>query len=311
MDKLNILSSELWLYGALAAAGVTAFILGFAFAGLFRASSKRPRALLGYRATDRNQALEQNAILKLIWPVVAFATGYAMHLSLQGLRESAAKLLVDSGAPLGLDVDELFGLEIASMLVCIGVAVPICLMTGAGSGVYILAGGIGLGLPVLMINEQIGVRFKSINRGLPQALDLIVMAMGAGLDFTGSLRNVVERWTDKKDPMYKELNRFSQELNLGKTRREALEDLAERAPTQLVKTFVANVIQSEQRGTPLVEILQIQADVARQRRFQAAEQQAGRAGVMVLMPLLLIMAATVLVMFGGLIVKGFRGTLTS
>jgi tight adherence protein C len=78
-----------------------------------------------------------------------------------------------------------------------------------------------------------------------------------------------------------------------------------------VRTFVANVVQAEQRGTPLVEILAIQADVARTRRFQTAEKIAGRAGVMVLLPLMLIFMATILVLFGGLIVKGIRGELTS
>ncbi|HWE27462.1 MAG TPA: type II secretion system F family protein, partial [Polyangia bacterium] len=176
---------------------------------------------------------------------------------------------------------------------------------------YILFFLVGVMVPSLYLTEIAQERFKSINRGLPQALDLVVMAMGAGLDFTGSLRNVVERWTDKKDPMFLELSRFLHELSLGKTRREALEAFAVRAPTELVKTFVGAVIEAEQRGTPLVEILAIQADVARTRRFQTAEKIAGRAGVMVLLPLMLIFMATILVLFGGLIVKGIRGELTS
>ena len=99
------------------------------------------------------------------------------------------------------------------------------------------------------------------------------------------------------------------ELSLGKTRKEALEDLAYRAPTELVKAFVTNATQAEKRGTPLVEVLRIQAEVARTKRFQTAEKVAGRAGVVILMPLMFIFAATVLVMFGSLIVKGFRGQL--
>ena len=70
-----------------------------------------------------------------------------------------------------------------------------------------------------------------------------------------------------------------------------------------------NAVQAEKRGTPLVEILRIQADVARTKRFQTAEKIAGRAGVDILMPLMFIFAATVLIMFGSLIVKGFRGQL--
>jgi tight adherence protein C len=123
------------------------------------------------------------------------------------------------------------------------------------------------------------------------------------------VRHLVEKWSDKKDPLCEEMARFLHELSLGKTRREALEDLAYRAPTELVKAFVTNAIQAEKRGTPLVEVLKIQAEVARTKRFQTAEKIAGRAGVVILMPLMFIFAATVLVMFGSLIVRGFRGQL--
>jgi tight adherence protein C len=133
--------------------------------------------------------------------------------------------------------------------------------------------------------------------------------MGAGLDFVGAVRNVVEKWTDKEDALYEELSRFLSELNLGKTRREALEDLEFRAPTDLVKTFVTNAIQAEKRGTPLVEMLKVQAEVARTKRFQQAEKIAGRAGVVILLPLMLIFGATLLLVFGPLIIRAFRGDL--
>jgi tight adherence protein C len=168
---------------------------------------------------------------------------------------------------------------------------------------------LGMMLPGLWLQEKAQTRLTAINRGLPQALDLIVLSMGAGLDFIGAVRHVVEKWSDKADPLCEELSRFLHELSLGKTRKEALEDLAYRAPTELVKAFVTNAIQAEKRGTPLVEILRIQADVARTKRFQTAEKVAGRAGVVILAPLMFIFAATVLVMFGSLIVKGFRGQL--
>jgi tight adherence protein C len=161
----------------------------------------------------------------------------------------------------------------------------------------------------LWLSETAQTRLAGINRGLPQALDLVVMSMGAGLDFIGAVRHVVEKWSDKRDPLCEELSRFLHELGLGKTRKEALEDLALRAPTDMVRAFVTNAVQAEKRGTPLVEILRIQADVARTQRFQTAEKVAGRAGVVILMPLMFIFAATVLVMFGSLIVKGFRGSL--
>jgi tight adherence protein C len=309
-DTMQSLSSNpafLWLVGSLGAAAVATFLIVMSLVPKPRQVAR----LMGYRATARREGLEQNQFLKMAWPLVELGAQYSSGIAMPEWRQSMAKLLRDSGAPLGLDVDELVGVIFTSTVSLLALAFVVAQLKGFGFGVYILAGFIGIFLPFMWLSEQGKERFKSINRGLPQALDLVVMAMGAGLDFTGSLRNVVERWTDRKDPMFLELSRFLHELSLGKTRREALEDLAVRAPTELVRTFVANVVQAEQRGTPLVEILAIQADVARTRRFQTAEKIAGRAGVMVLLPLMLIFMATILVLFGGLIVKGIRGELTS
>jgi tight adherence protein C len=307
MSEMMLTPTNLLLLGALGAGGIAAFVLVLAILP----SSRRVVALTGYRANSRQEGLERNRALKLMWPLVELGTQYASRLAMPAWRARATELLREAGAPLGLDVDELFGVVFASTAVGLGMAFLINLVRPMGAGLYILGGAAGVFMPFQALSEQGKLRFKQINRGLPQALDLIVMAMGAGLDFTGSLRHVVERWRDKRDHMYIELHRFLHELSLGKTRREALEDLAVRAPTELVRTFVANVIQAEQRGTPLVEILAIQAEVARTRRFQTAEKIAGRAGVVILLPLMLIFAATLLVLFGGLIVKSMRGTLTS
>lgn len=307
MANLANFNPSWFLLAMLASGGVAAFMAVLVVVP----AARRHVNLVGYRASARRDGLKESGMLRLIWPLVELGAQHASKLGVQEWRVAATNLLVEAGSPLGLDVDEFFGLIFASCVSCCGVAFVVATAKDWGAGIYMLALGLGIWMPLTWVGEQGKERFKSINRGLPQALDLIVMAMGAGLDFTGSLKSVVERWTDKKDPMYHELSRFLHELGLGKTRREALEDLAVRAPTQVVRTFVANVIQAEQRGTPLIDILAIQADVARTRRFQTAEKIAGRAGVLVLLPLMLIFAATILVLFGGLIVKNYRGTLTS
>jgi tight adherence protein C len=307
MDSILWNSSTALFAGAVAAAGAAGFVLGL----MVLPSQRHVHALGDYHAASRAKALAESRMLKLLWPLVELGAQYAMMIKAPGLRAGLAKLLRDAGGPLDLDVDELLGLAFAGTAVGLAFAFVFNLGKGVGNGLYLVGGGMGLFAPFMWLTEMGKDRFKMINRGLPQALDLIVMAMGAGLDFTGSLRHVVERWSDKRDWMYLELHRFLHELNLGKTRREGLEDLAERAPTQVVRTFVANVLQAEQRGTPLVEILQIQAEVARSQRFQAAEKAAGRAGVVILMPMMLIFAAVMLVLFGGVIVKFMRGGLTS
>ena len=276
---------------------------------LFIPSDIRDPVLRGYRATRRRDALEKSALLRLFWPLVRLCTYYAQLVNAKDWKEKKSLQLRNAGEPMGLSPDDFLGFNIATTLTGIGLGVLVSWLMGMGFGVVIVFAFLGLMMPSMWLAEKAQTRLASINRGLPQALDLVVLSMGAGLDFIGAVRHVVEKWSDKRDPLCEELSRFLHELSLGKTRKEALEDLAYRAPTELVKAFVTNAIQAEKRGTPLVEILRIQADVARTKRFQTAEKIAGRAGVVILMPLMFIFAATVLVMFGSLIVKGFRGQL--
>jgi tight adherence protein C len=301
----NIQLSNVWLIAGLVAAGACAMAVVL----LFIPSELKEPQLRGYRATRRRDALEASTLLKMIWPAIMLCTFYAQLIGAKEWKEKKSLQLRNAGEPWGLSPDEFLGLNIFSTFFGFLGAFLFAYATGMGNGIVIVGAFLGLMLPNMWLNEKAQVRLQSINRGLPQALDLIVLSMGAGLDFIGAVRHVVEKWSNKRDPLCEELSRFLHELSLGKTRREALEDLAYRAPTELVKAFVNNATQAEKRGTPLVEVLKIQAEVARTKRFQTAEKVAGRAGVVILMPLMFIFAATVLVMFGSLIVKGYRGQL--
>jgi tight adherence protein C len=299
--------SNVWLAVAIASGAALAMATVLLFVPNF--DEIRDPVLRGYRATRRRDALAQSGFLKLMWPFIRFCTYYAALIPAREWKEKKSLALRNAGEPWGLSPDEFLGLIIASTIGSTVISFLFAHATEMGMGLVIVGGFLGGVLPTLWLNERGQTRLQSINRGLPQALDLIVLSMGAGLDFIGSVRHVVEKWSDKRDPLCEELSRFLHELGLGKTRKEALEDLAYRAPTEIVKAFVTNAIQAEKRGTPLVEVLRIQAEVARTKRFQTAEKIAGRAGVVILMPLMFIFAATVLVMFGSLIVKGFRGQL--
>ena len=298
------LSSVFLIVGLVAAAAAAASVVI-----LFVPSDMRDPVLRGYRSTRRREALEQSALLRMVWPLIRLCTYYAQLTKMTEWKEKTSLRLRNAGEPWGLSPDEFLGLTIAATASGFFGSFLFAYLTGMGYGIVIVGSFLGLVMPGMWLSEKAQTRLQSINRGLPQALDLIVLSMGAGLDFIGAVRHVVEKWSDKRDPLCEELSRFLHELSLGKTRREALEDLAYRAPTELVKAFVTNAVQAEKRGTPLVEVLRIQAEVARTKRFQTAEKIAGRAGVVILMPLMFIFAATVLVMFGSLIVKGFRGQL--
>jgi tight adherence protein C len=131
-------------------------------------------------------------------------------------------------------------------------------------------------------------RRKSIHDGLPCVIDLLSLALSAGIDFPGAIRQVVSKTSNPNDPLIIEFNFILHELSVGKTRKDTLQGLAARAPIETVRDFVAAVVQAEERGTPLEEVLRIQAHVSREKRSVLAEEAAARAGAKMFGPIILI-----------------------
>jgi tight adherence protein C len=166
-------------------------------------------------------------------------------------------------------------------------------------GIFVfMLGAFGGLMPHLQVTGEIERRFKQVNRGLPHTIDLVALTMSAGLDFPGAMRQVTEKTADRRDAIYEELNRILQELELGRTRKQALLAFADRCPTEAVRDFTSSVVQAEEKGNPLAEVLQIQATMLRMRRSVAAEESAARAGVLMMGPLMLIFATIMLIILG-------------
>ena len=127
--------------------------------------------------------------------------------------------------------------------------------------------------------------------------------MSAGQDFPGAIRQVVEKSSDPDDALVEEFGRMLQELGLGKTRKAVLLAFAERAPLESVNEFVNAVVQAEERGNPVSEVLQIQAGVSRMRRSARAEDAAAKAGVAMVAPLFLLFLCIMLLIMGPMLLK--------
>jgi tight adherence protein C len=146
-------------------------------------------------------------------------------------------------------------------------------------------------------------RARDISRGLPYVIDLLALAMSAGLDFPGGVRQIIMRSSDRADALNEELERILQELSLGHTRKDALLAFADRSGIVPVREFVNAVVQAEQRGNPLAETLTIQATVSRQRRSMRAEEAAERSATLIYAPLALLMVSILLLIGGPLVLK--------
>lgn len=160
----------------------------------------------------------------------------------------------------------------------------------------------GIALPYLQIQEVVRSRFKAITRGLPHAIEIADMCMGAGLDFPGALRMVSKPTTGNPDAVVGELSALLEELELGHTRKKALKHLAERVPTRAVEDFTYTVIQADQEGNPLARVLHVQGRMLSMRRRVAAEEAAARAGVLIIAPMVLLLGCIMLLLMGPLVV---------
>jgi tight adherence protein C len=140
---------------------------------------------------------------------------------------------------------------------------------------------LGLVAPLFFLRRAARLRQKTIWRSLPNALDLMTTCVEAGLSLDFALQRVAERY---KGPLSDEINRTLRETGLGRTRKEALTDMAERVDIPDVATFVNSVVQAETLGTSIGAVLRAHSADLRRRRRQRAEQIARHAPVKMVFP---------------------------
>lgn len=159
-----------------------------------------------------------------------------------------------------------------------------------------------LAFPALWLRGRILARHNSIRRSLPFVLDILTLSVEAGLDFMTALQRHVER--AQVDPLTEELMRVIREIQVGKTRREALRDMSQRINFADLRSVINSLIQADELGVSIGGILRIQANQIRQRRFERAEKLANEAPVKMLFPLMFfIFPAVFLVLLGPIMTR--------
>jgi tight adherence protein C len=257
---------------------------------------------LGMRGLVRSRSLEQSGLWRAVEPSVRWIGVRVRPLLGHRFRDYLDRQILLAGDPLGLLSEELLALTlvVAAAGSALGAAgawvsdrnVPVCCLLGT------LLGALVPFLTLVNLQEE---RKKSVHNGLPVVIDLLSLALSAGIDLPGSIKQVVAKTSNPNDPLIEELNVILYELSVGKTRQDALKGFADRVPIEAVRDFVAAVVQAEERGTPLEEVLRIQAQTSRQRRSVRAEESAARAGVKMFGPLLIIFCVVMLLILAPLV----------
>lgn len=269
--------------------------------------------IFGYRLTKRQRLMEEDALYAAVLPLVKIFAHYMRNipdlpfLKMSKIRSNLREKLMRSGFMGAFTPNEFLGLCCVSGLgAMVFVLIVTLILAGMSNlGLALVAGIAAMGLPYLSLNSAIAMRLVEIDRRLPYMVDLLVLSMRAGLDFMSALDRVVARGQlqNPDDPIIQEFGVVLQEMRVGTARTDALINLCERVKSEYLDSMVGAIIQSERRGTPLANILEIQVDTIRNKRTQRIEKIASQAAVKILFPLMFIFGAVMVVVMGAMVLR--------
>ncbi len=242
---------------------------------------------------------------RVIKPIIANLARFFGRLTPKQGTEKLRQQLVQAGNPYNMQVAEFTGMRLMSALVLGGVGVGLSWLGGSDMKSLLLYGVVmlvfGYLLPVFWLGGRVKKRKKIILKTLPDAIDLMTISVEAGLAFDGAMQRVADKWDNA---LSAEFARAISEMRVGKLKRDALKEMVGRTGVNDLATFVASIIQADQLGVSISKVLRIQSEQMRVRRRQRAEEQAHKAPILMMIPLVfLIFPATYIIILGPAVPK--------
>ncbi|MCB0346408.1 MAG: type II secretion system F family protein [Bdellovibrionales bacterium] len=217
-------------------------------------------------------------------------------------RAKRQQKLIRAGMPGDLNADEFEATRIVAciLLFLVGMFMDNELdMWPTLTGAFVI---LGIVYPDIWLEGYISKRRRRIFRDLPDLLDILRLAMDAGLDFGSAMGVVVEKGRD--GPLLREMEKIERDMALGRTRQEALREFAERISMSEINAFVLALIQADQLGASIAPVLRAQSEMARKRRWQLAEELVNKLPMKMLGPLVVfIFPASFIILFTPLLIQ--------
>ena len=288
------------LIAILAAAAVLLITYGVAARPSEDAVQARLSQLVVQPKTLEEMELQQPFYERVMRPMI-------QRLSRVGRRQEGGMVaridakLEKAGYPGGLRGADWVGVKLLSLIVfsIVGLLLGLLLTRGAivMALLFMLVGAaIGYIAPEFWLGRKTRARSLAMTLQLPDALDLLTISVEAGLGFDAALAKVVEKMDG---PLVDEFRQALAEVRMGRSRRDALRDLATRADAQPVTNFIGAIVQAEQLGVPIAKVLQIQSNQLRIERRQRAEEAAAKAPVKMLFPMVGCIFPTIFIVILG------------
>lgn len=275
----------------LAAAAVSVGVIGalWAIAGA-RPQRKGARSGVDLRVTD----LQRGASTRAIGPVVRWLSIRARRFTPIGLIEGLERQTYLAGFSDRLPLERALALK--ALITASGTAIGIVLIVASDAPIVGTATIVGSYFTLdLILWGRARERQRLIERALPDTMDQLKISVEAGLGFEAAL----ERSGRHEGPLADELARVVSEIQLGLSRRDAMNNMTARTSVPELRRFVAALVHAEGFGVPIAKVLRTQADDLRDKRRMRAQEKAQRIPVQIVVPLILFIFPAIFVVLLG------------
>jgi tight adherence protein C len=242
--------------------------------------------------------LSQPLTERIIYPMARKMGEFAVKFTPQAALQSTAKKLELAGNPGRMDptmilaVQFICGIAFGGILFLVFSVAKVNWPITQKILLVLVFTFLGFYFPQISLSSRISKRQKEVRKGMPDALDLLTICVEAGLGFDAAMAKVSEKWENELSLAF---GRVIREIQLGKLRRDAMKDMADRIGIPEMTSFVAAVIQSEQLGVSMAKVLRIQSDQMRIKRRQLAEEEAHKAPIKMLIPMGLLIFPSLMI----------------
>jgi len=244
--------------------------------------------------------LEGSFTERVIKPAMGKANGFLNRITPKNYYNQIEKRIKEAGSPKGVSVGGIVFFQICSTCISAFAALTLWIVMGAPlpKVLIILFSLLGIAniLPKYFLKHKITLRQKEIEKSLPDVLDLLTVSIEAGLSFDGAIAKLVEKMSGV---LVYEFSFVLKEMRVGVSKRDAFKSLLERVPVPSLITFVGSILQADQLGVSIGNVLRIQSSLVRQKRRQKTQENAMKAPVKMLIPMIIFILPTIFIVILG------------
>lgn len=295
-------SAELMLIGGLVLGGLAVYL--FASALL---ASNADKAQLSW-ANNSEPVKSTNRVINFSRPLVhQFTLQHALRIRSESYRRRIRRVIMTSGLSRELNEDEFIGLQLlwGVLFPAFMLLMNFSLELGFPTFVFVFMIPAGIYLPIMHAGASKKRRSYSVTADLPFFVDLLALSVEAGLDFFAAIQKLVDKSQGTDSVLAEEFGAILRDVNLGSSKSKALKEMSDRLDMPEITSFVAVLINAEDTGSPISQVLKDQSNQMRLERFVRAEKAGARAAQAIMIPIMVFIVPAVFIMVFGPVAISF------